>query len=256
VEETLAAIEEWRCGAPRLAGELASEWELTLGEPYVAGMSGYVVRAERADGTSAVLKLNWPHREAEQEAEALHRWRGDGSVLLLARDDARYAMLLERCEPGTFLCDAPASVDRLGVLIELLPRLWKDASGFRTLAEEVEHWALEGEVGELARELAATPGELVLVHQDLHGENVLAAQREPWLVIDPKPLAAEREFAVAPIVRSPELGHSKQETLDRLDRLCAELGLDRDRARGWTIVQTVAWAEGASHHTRTVEWLS
>jgi streptomycin 6-kinase len=75
-------------------------------------------------------------------------------------------------------------------------------------------------------------------------------------VIDPKPLAAEREFAVAPIVRSPELGHSKQETLRRLDRLCAELGLDRERARGWTIVQTVAWAEGATSHARTVEWLS
>ena len=72
-------------------------------------------------------------------------------------------------------------------------------------------------------------------------------------MIDPKPLAAEREFAVAPIVRSPELGHSKRETVGRLDRLCAELGLDRERARGWTIVQTAAWAEGAVNHTRTVE---
>ena len=66
--------------------------------------------------------------------------------------------------------------------------------------------------------------------------------REPWLVIDPKPLAAEREFAVAPIVRSGELGHSKREVLYRLDRLCAELGLDRERACGWTIVQTIAWS--------------
>ena len=78
----------------------------------------------------------------------------------------------------------------------------------------------------------------MLVHQDLHGDNVLAAQREPWLVIDPKPLAGEREFSVAPIVRSFELGHSKRDVLYRLDRLCGDLELDRDRALGWTIAQT------------------
>jgi streptomycin 6-kinase len=224
-----------------------------LGEPYVAGAAGHAVRAELPDGTPAVLKLIYPHRESEHEADALERWDGDGAVRLLARDDERNALLLERCEPGTFL--SAWDGDRLGALIELLPRLWKDASGFTTLADEVAWWDLDGEVGQLARELASTQGELVLVHQDLHGDNVLAAQREPWLVIDPKPLAAEREFSVAPIVRSPELGHSRRETLHRLDRLCGELGLDRERARGWTIVQTAAWNDGIATHEDTVEWL-
>lgn len=238
-----------------LAAAVARDWGLKLGEPYVPGAASLcVVRAELPDGTPAVLKLSEPHRESEQEADALARWDGGGAVRLLQRDDERSALLLERCEPGTFLSDGAA--DPLGVLIELLPRLWTDAAGFRTLAEEVEWWALDGEVGELGRELAATQGELVLVHQDLHGENVLAAEREPWLVIDPKPLAAEREFAVAPIVRSGELGHSRRDVLYRLDRLCAELDLDRERARGWTIVQTVAWAAGASRpHGEVVEWL-
>jgi streptomycin 6-kinase len=97
-----------------------------------------------------------------------------------------------------------------------------------------------------------------LLHQDLHGDNVLAGEREPWLVIDPKPLVGEREFSVAPIVRDYELGHSRQAALHRLDRLTSELGLDRERARGWTIGQTVAWAfDSASHrrHIDTVRWL-
>jgi streptomycin 6-kinase len=253
---TLSPIEEWRLGATALAAEVAAAWGLTLGEPYVPGVCGYVVRADLANGTSGVLKLTWPHREAEQEPDALERWDGDGAVRLLARDDARHAILLERCEPGTLL--SAAVDDPLGVLIGLLPRLWKDAAGFRTLADEVAHWALEGDVGALARQLAVTQGELVLVHQDLHGDNVLAARREPWLVIDPKPLAAEREFSVAPIVRSTELGHSRREALYRLDRLCVELGLDRERARGWTIVQTTAWTDGdfEQTHRDTVEWLS
>lgn len=237
--------------------ELAEEWDLTFGAPYAPGAaSDLVVRVELADGTPAVLKIGHPHRESEQEADALERWDGDGAVRLLRRDAARNALLLERCEPGTFLSEA--AEDPLDVLIDLLPRLWKDATGFHTLADEVEHWALEGDLGALARDLAATQGELVLVHQDLHGENVLAAEREPWLVIDPKPLAAEREFAVAPIVRSGELGHSREAALGRLDRLCVELGLDRERARLWTIVQTVAWNDDAAYpeHGEVVEWLS
>jgi len=237
-----------------LAAAVARDWGLRLGEPYPPGAAGYVVRAELPDGTPAVLKLQHTHREDEQEADALERWDGNGAIRLLRRDDDRHALLLERCEPGTPL--SQGADDPLGVLIGLLPRLWKDATGFRTLVEEAAWWDLAGEVGVLARELAATQGELVLVHQDLHGDNVLAARREPWLVIDPKPLAAEREFAVAPIVRSFELGRAKRDVLYRLDRLCAELGLDRERARGWTVVQTVAWSEDSSvDRSAVVEWL-
>ena len=85
-----------------------------------------------------MLKLFWPHREAEQEADALERWDGDGAVRLLARDDERHALLLERCEPGSFLSTA---TDPLGVLIELLPRLWRSGDGFRPLAGGDGVWA-------------------------------------------------------------------------------------------------------------------
>lgn len=99
----------------------------------------------------------------------------------------------------------------------------------------------------------------MLLHQDLHADNVLAAAREPWLVIDPKPVVGERAFAVAPIVRSWELGHSREAVLHRFDRLTAELDLDRDRARGWTIGQTLAWAlSDAQVHRRHIDaarWL-
>jgi streptomycin 6-kinase len=246
--------------------ELVERWKLRLGEAYPPGAAGHAFRVELADGTPAVLKVSNPHRESLQEADALERWDGDGTVRLLARDDERHALLLEHCEPGTFLSDWDG--DALGVLIGLLPRLWKSGDGFTPLADEADHWAgsLEDVHDQLLREaalyyireLALTQGELVLVHQDLHGENVLAAQREPWLAFDPKPLAGEREFSVAPIVRSNELGHSRRDVLHRLDRLTAELGLDRERARGWTIAQTVAWS-GGSHfvapHIETVHWL-
>jgi streptomycin 6-kinase len=265
----------WLERVPDLVAECVEEWGLRLGEPYEAGAAGYTVRAELPDGTPAVLKVIYPHREAEHEGEALRVWDGDGAIRLLAYDDLRWAMLIERCEPGTLL----AKVDpvlALDVLIGLLPRLWKPVGEpFRPLADEANWWIeylpteweragkpfdrqlLDAASARLG-ELAGSQGEQVLLHQDLHGDNVLAAQREDWLVIDPKPLVGEREFAVAPIVRDPELGHSRRDVLYRLDRLTSELGLDRDRARGWTIGQTIAWSLDTSYlpkHVETVRWL-
>ena len=225
----------------------------------------------RADGTQAVLKVQKPHRESEHEAAALELWDGDGAIVLLDQDPEEHVLLLERCIPGTPLSEIGQEA-ALDVFVELLPRLWKPAGEpFRPLADEAAWWAeyLPGQdwgsdrelldaALEALRNLPGTQGEPVLVKQDLHADNVLAAQREPWLVIDPKPLAGEREFAVAPIVRSSELGHSKRDVLYRFDRLTSELGLDRERARGWTIAQTVAWASDSDYsttHLETVRWL-
>lgn len=266
---------DWLERVPDLLAERREAWDLRLGEPYVAGAAGFLVRAELADDTPAVMKLVYPHREAEHEAEALEVWDGDGAVRLLARDAAGWAMLVERCEPGRQVAslDGEAALD---VFVGLLPRLWKPADPlFRTLADEAAWWIeclptnwerlgrpferqlVEAAVDALAS-LAPTQGEQVLLHQDLHGENVLAAQREPWLAIDPKPLMGEREFGLAPIVRSFELGQGRRGVLRRLDRLTAELGLDRDRARGWALGQTVAWAVDSTYVARradTARWL-
>jgi len=248
----------------------AERWSLTLGEPYEPGAAGLTIRANFPDGTPAVLKLVHPHRESEHEADALALWDGDGAVRLLARDETGYVLVLERCEPGTPLSQLEEDA-ALDVVIGLLPRLWRSAGEpFHTLADEAAWWAsylperwrgnrtlLDAALAAIET-LSSTQGEQVLLHQDLHFDNVLAAQREPWLVIDPKPLLGEREFAVAPIVRSSELGHSKRAVLHRFDRVTLELGLDRERARGWTIAQTVAWTDGSTsqpRHVETATWL-
>jgi streptomycin 6-kinase len=245
---------------------------LTPVESFEPGAASTLVqRVRTAEGGEAVLKIQKPHRESEHEAEALKLWDGDGAIRLLAHDPDEHALLLELCVPGTPL-SAVGQDAALDVFVELLPRLWKPARRpFRPLAAEAAWWAeylpkqdwsavpeLLDAALEALRELPATQGELVLVNQDLHGDNVLAAEREPWLVIDPKPLAGEREFGVAPIVRSFELGHSKRDVLHRFDRLTSELGLDRERARGWTIAQTVAWTSDSTYHSTHVEtarWL-
>jgi streptomycin 6-kinase len=107
--------------------------------------------------------------------------------------------------------------------------------------------------------LSSTQNEQVLLHQDLHADNVLRARREPWLAIDPKPLVGEREFSLAPIIRSHEFGHSRAAVVHRLEVLSAALRLDRERCRLWAFVQTLAWAfDGAmvyNKHLETARWL-
>ena len=273
IHERLTWVEElpegraWLAKLPRLLEECAEQWSLRLEEPIGDGFDAVVIPAG-----DAVLKLQFPHRESEHEAEALRVLNGDGAVRLLAHDPDRHALLIERARPGTHLAAAgqEAAVD---VFVELLPRLWKPAGEpFRPLAEEAAWWIdylprnwehvgrpfersfLDSVIGTL-RELSATQGEQVLLNQDLHADNVLSAEREPWLVIDPKPLAGEREFAVAPLVRGYELGHSKAATLHRFDRLTSELGLDRERAGGWAAGQAIAWGIDQPGHVEVAQWL-
>ena len=266
----------WLDDLPRLVAACVDRWGLRLGDPYPGATVSFVAPAARDDGTAVVLKIQLPHRECEHEAAALAVWDGAGAVRLLDHDPTLGALVLERCTPGTHLAGRDPEV-ALDVLVGLLPRLWHRAgTPFRDAADEARAWAIElparweragrpferalldAAVGTLA-ELVASPGPRVLVHQDLHADNVLAAEREPWLVIDPKPLAGDRELGLAPIVRSYELGHSRAAVLHRLDRLSAELGVDRGRARAWALAQTVAWAFAGDtvlpRHVDTARWL-
>jgi streptomycin 6-kinase len=244
---------------PESAAECARTWRLDLGDPYEDSFTSLVVPAEREDGEPVVVKLQFPDRESEHEAAALEAWDGNSAVRLLAHDPDRPALLLERCTPGTPLSDLDPDA-ALDVAIELLPRLWIPAAApFRPLGDEARWWAgsLERQWDRAGRpferrlldvalealdELPPTQGEQVLVHQDLHAGNVLRAEREPWLVIDPKPLAGEREFGLAALIRGGELGDGPRALRHRLDRLTVELGLDRERARRWALAQTLAWA--------------
>ena len=184
-----------------------------VGDPYPDAFVSVVVPVVDGDGRHAVLKVQCPHRESEHEAAALARWAGTAR-----RGSSRTIPTATRCcwngaEPGISLAAVDPDV-ALGVLIGLLPRLWVPAGApFTSAVAEAAHWTAElpatweraGRPFEralvdraigLLHELAPTPrARPVLLHQDLHAGNVLAATREPWLVIDPKPLAGSASSA-------------------------------------------------------------
>jgi streptomycin 6-kinase len=275
----LLGLEEgraWLNRLPRLVHECSHEWELSLQAPFDYAYASLAIPATLPSGIEVVLKIQFPDRESLHEGAALQRWNGDGAVELLAFDAERRALLLERCRPGTPLSQLdPESA--LDVGINLLPRLWKPVGPpFTSLTEEASLWAdrltddwtragrpfeqslLDAALDALEN-LPESQGEQVLLHQDFHSGNILRAEREPWLVIDPKPLAGEREFGIAALVRDGELGHDPRLVRRRFERLTAELGLERARAQGWVIAQTLSWAFGEddllTEHVDCARWL-
>lgn len=251
---------EWLDRLPVLVAECAASWSLRIGEPYSGSNVSWVAPVELPDGVPAVLKLNFPEPESEREAEALACWAGEGAVRLLAEDEERRALLVERCVPGSRLWDEPGEDDGMRVAAGILRRLWRpppDGHRFRLLGDLAAAWARElaeapydrplvDEAVSFLREAGLAQGEGVVLHQDFHGGNVLRATREPWLAIDPKPLVGEREFDTASLLRDrrPELRadpHPEARIRRRLDFLAAELDLDRERLRGWGIAHALAW---------------
>src|SRR6478672_537759 len=91
VAGTSLTHDAWLDRVPDLVTRCCEEWALALGLPYPPGAAGHAVRVERSDGTPAVLKLIYPHRESEHEADALALWDGDGAVRLLERSEDGYA---------------------------------------------------------------------------------------------------------------------------------------------------------------------
>jgi streptomycin 6-kinase len=207
------------------------------------------------EGRPAVLKLGARHPETEHEHLALQHWHGDGAVLLLRADPHRDAMLLERlsytdltdlwdieaCEIVAGLyprlhIPAPPQLTRLssyvGAHVERLGRLPRDAPVPRRMVEQAVS---------LGRTLATDPTtDGRLIHADLHYANVLAADRGPWLAIDPQPMSGDPHFEPAPMLwnRLDELaGDLRDGVRRRFHALVDTAELDEDRARDWVVVR-------------------
>ena len=246
---------EWLERLPQLLAECVELWSLRLGDPYEYAYVSLTRRAELPDGTPAVLKIGFPSRESEHEADALAHWDGDGAVRLIAHDRERHALLVERCEPGTPLAELGDERETMTVAAGVLGRLWRPPAvecPFRPIAVDAARWVDElperwerlgrpfesvllDDAVEGLRELPGSQGELVVCNQDFHTLNVLRAEREPWLTIDPKPVLAERELSTVGLLRF------WGDLRFRLGFLAAELGLDRERMRRWALAHMLAW---------------
>jgi streptomycin 6-kinase len=234
------------------------QWQLRRdGEP-IQGPGSLVQPVRTSDGLPAILKVTSPDAETEHEHLVLRRWAGDGAVRLLSADPPHHAVLLERLHGESL--HTLRDVDACEVVAGLYRRLHVPAlPQLRTLTSYLKQWTSEFErlprsapiphrlveqATVLSRELADQPGDSV-VHGNLHYGNVLAADREPWLAIAPRPANGDPHYEVAPMLwhRWEELnGKVRDGVRHRLYTLVDAAGFDEDRARAWVIVRVVQHA--------------
>ena len=209
--------------------------------------------------------MTWPHVEAEHEHLALRMWNGDGAVKLLRAEPRRWAMLLERLGP-TDLTAIPVmeGCETIGALIAQLDR--PALAQLPPTAQTTDRWieTLRRGTASVPRRMTEQAASLLasltsdhaperLVNQDLHFANVLEGIRQPWVVIDPKPINGCPEFAVAPALwnRSDETAeayNARAHLRLRLGLIVDAGGLDEDLAAAWTFVRVMINAmQGADH---------
>jgi len=247
------AGEAWLHTLPNLVRDCCDQWGLVVDGAPMHGYVALVVPVLRA-AERLVLKVSWIDRWSEGEALALRAWDGHGAVRLLdAREDAG-ALLLERLNPDRTL-EHTGAAEAVLVAGRLLRRLSvPPPPGIRSVAEEVadirggllEQWErgarpFPRRLLDFTLDLAAASADesaARVVNQDLHYGNVLEGAREPWLVIDPKPLAGPPEFAVAPLLwtRFDDL-RSRQDLERRLAMLIDTAELNSRSARAWSVVR-------------------
>ena len=264
-------VRDWITGLPAIVAALADRWSLSVGEPFQpGGQCSWTAPVTDQAGAGLVLKVGFrfPGGEERDEAAGLRLWDGNGAVRLHAahESESAYALLIERCLPGTPLGQALPEPEQDQVVTGLLRQLWAQphpACPFRPLAQMCAVWA-----GEFEREYAAagpadridpglaragialfralpqTAGREVLLCTDLHGDNILAAQRAPWLVIDPKPYVGDPAYDVLQHMLNCE-NRLASDPAALATRMAGLAGLDGGRVRLWLFARSVQESIGS-----------
>jgi streptomycin 6-kinase len=263
----------WLEELPALVATCEQRWALRVLPPFPNLSYNYVAPAVQAGGREVVLKAGVPNRELLTEMAALRLCHGRGMVRLLVADPAKGVMLLERLRPGTLLVEVSDDERATAIACQVMQQLWRKLPPEHAFPT-VEDWAgglrklrphFGGSTGpfpprlvdlaeRLFAELLASSAEPLLLHGDLHHFNILAAERRPWLAIDPKGVAGEPAYETGAWLRNPMPQIATESDLERLlarrvDQLAELLALDRQRITGWGMAQAVlsAWWRVEDH---------
>src|SRR5579859_2678592 len=258
--------EEGRAWLDRLPAILAAceeRWNLTIGAQVGNLSFNYVAPAILSDGTEVMVKTGLTD-EFPSQPEALRHFDGHGMAQLLAYDERDAAMLLERLKPGASLRAVEDDEIAISAAAGVMREIWRPlpqkhypfptvsdwGKGFARLREQYNGSAgpfppaIFDKAEKLYAELSASMAEPVLLHGDLHQDNILSAEREPWLAVDPKGVIGEPVFETGALLRnfSPDIlsiPDPKALMARRIDQLSAELGFDRERLYNWGFSQAV-----------------
>jgi streptomycin 6-kinase len=259
-----APAERWLTELPGSLAALMQAWDLEI-EAWSFGLAHHlVVPVRRGDGTQAVLKIGPPSSgQLATEAATLAAWAGHGAVRLLDHDPTRGALLLERIVPGgaaTLLVpdrDADATAAAVAVMRQLhveappggaLPRVERQGASLTNyLRDHPDNSILPRHLVQRAEqlfgELCSSAPRRVVLHGDLHHDNILRATRQPWLAIDPHGVTGDPGYDLGALLYNPQPDRRDDQLLRlvpaRLEQLADGLTIPMERATAWGFVKAV-----------------
>lgn len=269
------AGKQFLASLPASIDEASRRWGLTEVEPVPTLSFNFAAFVRRGD-EQVVLKMGVPNCELKSEMATLRLFDGQGACRLLACDEERYWMLLERLKPGVMLLTLEDDEEATHIAAEVMQRIWKPVptddvfirltdwfDGLKKLRATFDggtgpfNSRLVERVEHSVKDFFAENHQPVLMHGDFHHYNILSSERG-WLVIDPKGVTGPAGYEVGPFLLNPwgdflKLDHHRQMTVRRLDILHEHLGFERERLREWGLAHAVlsAWWSMESH----TEWL-
>ena len=255
--------EVWLSNLPNIISACEQEWSLQAMAPFENLSYNFIAPAVRADRSEVILKISIPNTELAAEIEALRMFGGRGCVKLLAANPKLGALLLERIKPGMQLVNISNDSEATRIAARVMRLLWRpvlDDHPFPT----TDLWALGlgkmrqrfcggtgplpaylvEKAGALFRELHDSMETPLLLHGDLHHENILRSGRGDWLAIDPKGVVGELAYEAGALLRNPlpwlfDQGDPGRVTAQRVAILAEELNLDRGRLLAWALAGAV-----------------
>jgi len=259
------AAGSWIAALPGIIAAAEERWGIQIADPFEpGGATSWVAPAVTSDGACVVYKCTLPHPEAIGEADALETYAGDGAVRLIASEPETFELLVERCTPGSDLWERPDR-ERIEAVSSLMRRLWRKAPPrrFGDLGSLTSRWSavtarrlmtlevpwdtrpIERGV-DLLQTLSLGTATPVLLHQDLHPGNVLAAEREPWLVIDPKPVVGDPAFEPVQLLvqQAGRIGEppGPDGVQARLELIAGAVDLDPTRIGLFALARCAEWS--------------
>lgn len=198
----------WIEDLPEIIGEIERNWSLEIEKPFPNLSYHYVAPCVFKTGGEAVVKIGFPGEKTTtyNEIKMLEFLDGEGVCKLLGFDEKRFALLLEKLVPGENLKEICGSDDRKAVEIAIgaMRKFWRKPPtnhDFPLLEDWFAGFERASETGfapdyivkarRFFEELNSSPETKMLLHGDFHHENILSAEREPFLAIDPKGIVGD-----------------------------------------------------------------
>lgn len=278
----------WVASAPGTIDALCRRWDVDLSPPFANLSYNYVAPGTLPDGTPVVLKVGVPSAAFQAEATALRHYEGRGAVGLLHEAPEAAALLLQRAQPGHTLATLDDDDRETRVAAQLIRRLWRPpppGARFPSLEALLRVFErqrarnhdpggivppdLFARATERSADLLATSPAPVLLHGDLHHNNILDGGDAGWLAIDPAgtigdPAAEPGMFLCNPHGRLDAIPDLAPLMARRVRIFAAELGLPPARIAAWGVVwatMSACWhvedgTAGAPHAIRCARVLS